>query len=107
MSLTSKIQLGSFVAMLRIHGDELLVLTGAAVGKKYKGQFSVEADLTFSEALGPDSRMQDVVRFVPPGPAFIPGDKFDAKGVKWTVLRRKDNAGDVTVDYWLEQEKTA
>ena len=95
---------GERVFLVCGHGDVFTVLSGTATGRTFIGRIDSQPVIDPDSDLGPDPRMQDVVRILPPILPLQVGDMVSAIGKKFKLLKREDNAATVTVDFWIEQQ---
>ena len=87
------------------HGDTFSVLTGAAAGKSFIARLDTVQVIDVESDLGPDPRMQDVIRILSPVPALGAEDLVQCiGGAKLKILKRENNAASITTDYWVEQQ---
>ena len=87
-----------------LHGETVLVLTGADAGKSFVCVRETESDVTFNTDLGLDPRAKRIIRF---RDGLVPNlnsqDRIKTDDGKiWTTIRRPD-AGYLTTDFELSE----
>lgn len=105
MSLINSILTGGERVFLACgHGDSFQVISGTAIGIRFIARLDVVQVLDADSDLGADSRMQDVIRILPPAPALEVGDIVFAVGKNLKLIKREDNVCSITTDFWVEQQ---
>jgi hypothetical protein len=83
-----------------IHGEPVVVLSGADAGKTFFGVIEIEPDTVLTTDLGEDARPKVIARFRSP-PSLKQTDAIQtADGRKWHAVRQPGHAH-LTVDFEL------
>jgi hypothetical protein len=105
MSLVNNIfQTGERVLLACGHGDTFTVISGGCVGKTFVGRLDLQQVIDIESDLGPDPRMQQVVRVNPPSLDLQQNDLIRLGAQVLKVLKREDNIASITIDFWVEQQ---
>lgn len=82
-----------------IHGEQVLVLDGPDIGKKFRAVRENDSDLMISDALMPDRRAKRVLRFIGKAPSLIDQGRVKTEDGKiWRVTVNPQD-GYLSTDY--------
>lgn len=104
MPLSDTLLARGFANVLAVHGETLLVLSGANDGLTFAGVLLAEPDLSLETELGADPR-ERVLLHCERNPLTIGLTSQvliqDSGGKRWRVLRRTDNPNRITLEFEL------
>lgn len=85
---------------LAIHGQPLLILSGADAGKTFRGALVDESSTELAGLLGEDGREMCMAYFPRPGPDLESADRLrDTDNQVWQVVKRHNNSAQPSVDF--------